>query len=113
MARFVFAVLTNPVEGREDEFNAWYDEVHLPDVLGVDGVVSAQRFRYHDTAEKASPWRYLALYEWEADSVEDARASLDRAREAGRVPLHPSLDPAHTAAWFFEPITERRTAAGE
>jgi hypothetical protein len=27
-----FLVFTNPVEGREDEYNEWYDNVHLGDV---------------------------------------------------------------------------------
>jgi len=44
MSRHVFAVLTNPVEGREAEFNAWYDR-HLHDILRLPGLVSAQRFR--------------------------------------------------------------------
>jgi hypothetical protein len=26
--RNLFVVLSNPVEGREDEYNQWYDEVH-------------------------------------------------------------------------------------
>jgi len=33
MSRHVFAVLTNPVEGREAEFNAWYDDRHVHDIL--------------------------------------------------------------------------------
>ena len=41
-SRHVFAVLTNPVEGREDEFNAWYDR-HLHDILRLTGLVSAFR----------------------------------------------------------------------
>lgn len=44
MSRHVFAVLTNPVEGREPEFNAWYDR-HLHDILRLPGLVSAQRFQ--------------------------------------------------------------------
>jgi hypothetical protein len=36
-------VFTNAAEGREEEFHRWYDEVHIPDVLRVPGVESAQR----------------------------------------------------------------------
>ncbi len=35
-------ILTNPIDGEEDTFNKWYDEVHVPDVLDVPGVVAAQ-----------------------------------------------------------------------
>jgi hypothetical protein len=29
---------------RADEYNKWYDEVHLPQVLALDGFVSARRY---------------------------------------------------------------------
>jgi hypothetical protein len=29
----VLMVLTNSAEGQDAEFNAWYDEIHLPEVL--------------------------------------------------------------------------------
>ena len=45
MPRYNLIVLTNPVDGREDEYNDWYTNVHLDDVLKVPGVVAAQRFR--------------------------------------------------------------------
>ena len=37
-------VFTQPAAGQEAEYNRWYDEVHLGDVLEVDGFVAAQRF---------------------------------------------------------------------
>ena len=29
-------VFSNPFEGKDDEFNEWYDNVHLPEVLDGD-----------------------------------------------------------------------------
>jgi hypothetical protein len=29
---------------RVDEYNKWYDEVHLPQVLAIDGFVKARRY---------------------------------------------------------------------
>ncbi len=56
--------LTNPVIGREDDFNAWYDGVHVPDVLAVDGVETAQRFLAAPARQAGpSPYRYLARYD--------------------------------------------------
>jgi hypothetical protein len=50
---------------REDEFNRWYDEEHLGDVVAVPGVLGGRRFiRTSDAAfVKDTPWRYLTLYE--------------------------------------------------
>ena len=41
MGRYMFLGLTNATEGRDDEFNDWYDNRHLPDVLAVEGFVAA------------------------------------------------------------------------
>jgi hypothetical protein len=45
---------------REDEFNRWYDEEHVPEKLASPGFYSARRFKHH-----TDPHRYLALYEIE------------------------------------------------
>jgi hypothetical protein len=29
--------LTDPVEGEDDEYNAWYSDTHLGEVLAIDG----------------------------------------------------------------------------
>jgi len=50
---------------REDEFNRWYDEEHLPEKRAAAGFHSARRFKHH-----SDPHRYLAVYEVDdADTV--------------------------------------------
>ena len=44
MAKYTFVVLTNPTSGKEAEYNKWYNDQHIPDVLNVPGFVAAQRF---------------------------------------------------------------------
>lgn len=68
--RNVFVVFTNSEEGRDDEFNEWYDEHHVHDIVGVEGFVWGQRFELHPAqrpGRAAPPWKYLALYEIEGD----------------------------------------------
>lgn len=50
---------------REDEFNRWYDEEHLGDVVAVPGVFGGRRFvRVAGAAYlKETPWRHLTMYE--------------------------------------------------
>lgn len=43
---------------REDEFNRWYDEEHVPEKRATPGFRSARRFRHF-----TEPHRYLAIYE--------------------------------------------------
>lgn len=61
-----FLVFSNPVEGREDQYNSWYDKVHLGDVCQVPGVIGAERFELVPTGGEGAPapaHRYLAVYD--------------------------------------------------
>ena len=70
MAKYNFVVLTNPTQGKEAEYNDWYNNIHIPDVLNVKGMVGAQRFRLADQQMGGKPQHsYLALYEIETDNL--------------------------------------------
>jgi hypothetical protein len=74
---------------REDEYNAWYDEIHLPQLLTLDGIVSARRLRPVD-----GKGPYVAIYELEGD---DLQAILDNMiANAGQLHMSDALqlDPA-------------------
>lgn len=86
MATSILVVHSRPVEGREDEFNAWYTEVHLPEVLRVDGFVAARRFQFVAAGHEQPPGGlpYLAVYEVADGQLEAARAALAAALERSR-----------------------------
>jgi hypothetical protein len=48
-----------------EEFNRWYDEVHVPEVLALEGFVSARRYAPAD-----GKGAYVAHYELEGDPKE-------------------------------------------
>jgi hypothetical protein len=82
MAKALYLVYTNCDPGREAEFNEWYDKVHLPDLLGVEGIVAAQRFQLtgpgpQTLGRNGEPVvaQYLAVYELD---TEDTDAVLER-----------------------------------
>jgi hypothetical protein len=54
----IFLVYTDIDPKDEEEFNAWYNTEHLPDLLGLPGFLDAARY----VAEKGGP-KYLAIYE--------------------------------------------------
>ena len=58
---------------REDEFNHWYNEEHLPELLAVPGVLSAARYE----AVSSGP-KHLACYELQSSAVVDSDAFKDR-----------------------------------
>jgi hypothetical protein len=74
--KHLLIVETNCTDGDEDEFNRWYDEVHVPELLQIPGFNHVSRYRATETQPSRRPieQRYIALYEVEAA---DARAALD------------------------------------
>jgi hypothetical protein len=52
----LFSEMTPPAE-MENDFNAWYDQEHIPLRMGAPGFRSAQRYRADDSRN------YLAVYE--------------------------------------------------
>ena len=69
-------VFTNAVEGRDDDFNRWYDETHLVEVCALPEFVGARRFRLADAQLFGEQqFRYLAIYEY-AGSAQDAVDAL-------------------------------------
>ena len=72
MGQYRLVILHNPVEGREEEFNRWLDDDHIPALLAVDGIESAQRFRLA-LATRQPPddtvHHYMTIYEIETDDI--------------------------------------------
>jgi hypothetical protein len=65
MAENLMVVFTNPVAGREDEFNEWYDGVHIPEVSAAMGIETVGRYEAAPRPEDRPPppHRYMALYD--------------------------------------------------
>lgn len=108
MPRFDFIVYTNCVEGREEEFNDWYTNQHLQDVMRIPGVVSARRFER--SAHQRDPdgtydWRYLAVYNCETDDIEEVFRQLRARVGTDRMPMSDALA-AQRSFCVFEPITD-------
>lgn len=73
-------VFSNAKDGRDDEYNEWYDTTHLGDVLAVPGVTAGARYRAKDVADAGAPeHRYLAVYELDRDPDAVLRDLAERA----------------------------------
>ena len=82
MAKHVLVALTNAAEGKDEEFNSWYED-HLQDLLKLPGFVSVQRYRLSDAQNSpVTPYRYLAIYELDTEDLEASMAALG-ARAGG------------------------------
>ena len=89
MAKGILLIESRPSSpDRDQDYNTWYDEVHLRELVALDGFVSARRLRPVD-----GDGPYVALYEIEGDNLQ---AILDNMVASARQ-LHMSdalqLDP--------------------
>ncbi len=108
MSKYIMMVYTNPVEGKEDEYNEWYSNVHLSEVLGLPGFVGAQRFELTDpSAQGAPPHKYLAVYELETDDPNKPSEALNAALVAGELNMSDALDMSNPASAIYGPISDR------
>ncbi len=107
MPKFKFFGFTNPVPGREDEYNEWYDNTHLADLLKIPGIVSAQRFKLTDEQRSPGtyPYKYLAVYDCEADNVGSIVSELKARSGTTDMPISDAMG-TERMMFFFEPITE-------
>lgn len=108
MPRYNLFAFTNPVSGRDDEFNDWYTNVHLGDVLKLPGVKAAQRYRMSDVQHRPGPhpWAYMAVYEIEIDDLDVTLSKLREVSGTEAMPLSPALRDERMV-WIYEPVTER------
>ena len=100
MAKAILYVETRPASQEEAaDYHKWYNEVHIPEILSIDGFVSARRF---EPMEPGGP--FVAIYEIEADDIEAARAALTDATQSGRNsrPVGVSFDPPPNPQYYRE-----------
>lgn len=112
MTRFNLLVLSNASDGLDAEFNRWYTEEHMGDVLRIPGFRCAQRFQIKSDSETAplAAWRYAAVYEFESDSPDEQLGELMKRAGGADMPLSPALDASRTTMALLVPLTERVAA---
>lgn len=124
MSEHLLLVFSNARPEHEDEFNDWYDKVHIVDLVDkIDGIEAGQRFQvagaYRDST---ADYKYLAMYWIPEDKLEAAQEGLrwqrqdrEEAIAAGRTPAVPKFEEGFqgdVSALFFTSITDKYTGIG-
>ena len=106
----VETVCTNP--SREKDYNHFYDDFHLPDVLSTPGFLSARRYAVKELRNGRG--KYLAVYEIETADIDKTmalrlqRREEEKARGRAMVQLAPNT---YLPVWqdvLFKQIYELR-----
>ena len=106
--RYLLEVSSRSLPGREQEYNRWYDETHLGEILALPGFVACERF------ERLSPdgqefVELVTLYEVETDDPQALLQSLSAATPTMR--LTDAIDRDSVRLAFLKPTGNGRRLA--
>lgn len=107
MPRYKMIALTRPVEGREDDFNAWYQNVHLVELCAMPGVTGAQRYKLAAPLQGYDERPYLAIYDIECDDIRTTLGAIGAASASGKMTQSDAADSASAYTVVFEEFGER------
>ena len=72
---------------REQDFNDWYNNIHIPDMLELSFVTGSTRYEIRDPGNEEG--KYLAIYEINSDNFEETvdqiANHLKKKAEQGRI----------------------------
>ena len=95
---YTLIVYTSPAEGRDDEYNAWYDDIHLPEFSALPGVNTGRRFKVTGDGKP----QYAAIYEL-STHPDNVMAAMNEGIRNGTVHMTDAVDGASISMTTLEP----------
>jgi hypothetical protein len=107
MAKFKLIALASPVAGKEDEFHDWYQNTHLPQIIGLPGGVGAQRYKLVAKLMGNDENEWLAIYDIEADDPMQFMGAMMEAAQGGKLTQTEANDMGKVYTALFAEYGER------
>lgn len=106
MAKYLLLAMTNPLPGKDAEFNEWYDNIAYPTYKSLPGLVPLGRFKSVELPkmfpfQMDNQFEYLSLYFFESD---DPAAFMAKLTETFPDRPEYSFSEAIDQNRFFEPV---------
>lgn len=92
MPQYKMVVFTQPKEGREDDYNEWYQHTHLAEIVALPGITGAQRLKLSATLGEGDRFPYLAIYDISTDEVGALVKRLETAATNGELTMSDAVD---------------------
>ena len=102
MGKYVMVVQSNAHEGRDGDYNDWYDNIHFQDICDIPGVMSGRRFEATPIAMGEPGQPYLSIFEIETDDPAAVMAELGKRSADGTMRQTDALDPSSVALRFYK-----------
>lgn len=102
---YMMIAMTTPKPGREDEYNDWYWDRHLPDGMKLPGVISGERFHIQrDVSDEGFVEDYMALYDINTTDIANHIAVTNRISRTPEMPVSDALRSGF--GWYVVPSEE-------
>jgi hypothetical protein len=116
MPKALMVVASNPASPEQEaEYNRWYVEDHFPDVLACHGFQRARRYSLSAVRPmggvEPSPFKYLAVYEVEADDLAQAGAGVQAALDSGAITVSETFDLSNLTVDLYELVPGSEVSA--
>jgi hypothetical protein len=108
MPKAIMFVQSRPsAPDREDEYNDWYTNTHLPEVLDVPGITAARRFKASDAAPPAEgAHQYCAVYELDVDDLSTVMPALAERFADGSMHMSDAMEMDPTPSFVIYELVE-------
>jgi hypothetical protein len=101
--------LNDPVPGREEEYNNWYDHQHAPDVVSIPGFVSAQRYVWSEhqlRPDTRAPTKYMIEFKIVTNDVAAVYAEVIRRIREHITVIGTAIAPGTGGSFTYRAITD-------
>ncbi len=102
MRSYLFVVRSKAQPGRDADYNAWYDGIHIGEVLQRDGFVACQRYAVQGDSGDGRR-EYVAIYTLESDEPAVNITGLGSAMADGTFTPTDSIDMASVRSELLSP----------
>ena len=102
MAKFLLVIPSSALPGRDQQYNDWYDNEHLADVLKISGIVSGRRYNALPQSPAPAPAKHLSIFEIETADPMAVLGELHRRIQAGEMAMTADIDPSSVQMWLYE-----------
>jgi hypothetical protein len=95
MKKYSLFVFSEPVAGKEKEYNEWYNVQHLGDLLKIPGIPSASRYHVADVQGPGAPPEvrpYLAVYDIETDDLSSVFKGISSRSGTSEMVMSDAID---------------------
>jgi hypothetical protein len=99
MSRYLIQFETRPLEGQVEEYNNWYNSVHVPDMLTIPGFKTCERYR---VVGIEGAHNYIAAYVVDCDDPQQLIANL--ALFTSSMTISPAIDLTFYRVHILEPV---------